>query len=461
MNTRKMIFKSALVLQILTAILFGSVYAQEKKTDPNTIEHKIHGGDILLNGSLVNDDQGNQSIELTLLCGTAVPNKLEKLRIGITGVDPEKRVAGESTDLKLIGANQKGEIFFYLTNPRVIIAYGNDNKMKIVADLKRRPTEEVPSASKVMYGTSHEITNPVDFNRFIVNSNGDLLYASENKSLHRINMEGLEEVFKFPSSHTIICSPPATICVDSKKRAYAYAIDNNTFQYGLFLFEKDKRPELLITVKTTIPKFIDKDNVTEWAESVAKSDLPDFYLSFAGQLGLGSNENFTRLMADTMAFTLDQSDNLIIPGKATATVKDEDGNEIETKVPAIIRIDSTGKSSPLWIAKNNFQHHPYLIKAQGNLLIWTLSSAMIHQTNKIVFIDFIKRFNIKPARKTVIPFLGNTLLFANNNLDFNSECEIIPALWFQLILVERSIKIVELIGEKQKPKFGNLEVEAK
>jgi hypothetical protein len=452
-----MIFKSALVLQILTVILFGSVYAQEKKTDPNTIEHKIHLGDILLNGSLVNDDQGNQSIELTLLCGTADPNKLEKLRIGITGVDPEKRVAGESTDLKLIGANQKGELFFFLSNPKVVIIYGNDNKMSVVVELDKELSNKSGKSEILLPGS-----NPSVFNRFIVNYNGDLLFAAKDKRLLRISKEGLDEVFRFPGSHTIICSIPATICVDSKNRAYAYAIDNNTYQYGLYLFEKDKKPELLKEVNTTIPKYVNQGRETEWAKRVADRELSDFFVSNPeGFVGGSQVQAYTMLMADTMAFTLDQSDNLVIPSKATATVKDEDGDDIETKVPAIIRIDSEGKVSPLWIAKNNFLFHPFLIELKGDHLMWNVfPTLLVRQKENIYVVEFIRKYNYEPTSRMVVPFHGD-IRRAGQNVDPDGECERAPALWFQLMPVERSIKIVELIGEKQKPKFGNLEVEAK
>lgn len=457
MNTRKMIFKSALFLQILTVIQFGSVYAQEKKTDPNTIEHKIHSGDILLNGSLVNDDQGNQSIELTLICGAAAPNKLEKLRIDITGVNAEKRVAGESKDLKLIGANQKGELFFFLSNPKVVIMYGTDNKMSVVAELDKELSNESGKSEILLPGS-----NPSVFNRFIVNYNGDLLFAAKDKRLLRIRKEGLDEVFRFPGSHTIICSLPATICVDSKNRAYAYAIDNNTYQYGLYLFEKDKKPELLKEVNTTIPKHVNQGREVEWAKLVSERELTDFFVSNPeGWAGGTQVQAYTKLMADTMAFTLDQSDNLVIPGKATATVKDEDGDDIETKVPAIIRIDSAGKVSPLWIANKNFLFHPFLIELKGNLLIWNVfEDLIIKQEEKIYFFDIDKKYNYEPASRMVVPFHGD-IRRAGQNVDPDGVCERAPALWFQLMPVERSIKIVELIGEKQKPKFGDLEVEAK
>lgn len=443
MNTRKMIFKSALFLQILTVILFGSVYAQEKKTDPNTIEYQITPGSILLNGSLVKDDKGIQSIELALL---EPMNKYGLLRVRISLADIDTKLIGYNADLKLIGANQKGELFFYLTDPKIILVYGTDNKMSIVA-----PIHEYMETGKG-FGKSF-IDKSNDFNRFIVNSNGDLLFAAKDKRLFRIAKEGLEEIFRFPGSHTIICSLPARICVDSKNRAYAYAIDNNTFQYGLYLFEKDKKPELLTNVKTTISRYANKDQEIEWSKLVADPEFLDFftvdpyYTSKRGNPG-GDYQN---LMADTMAFTLDPSDNLILPGKASITVKDEDGNDIQTRVSAIVSIDSNGKKTSLHVFNKELLFHPYLIYVlKDNLVAFSAEELLIFKSDELYYVDLVKS-KYQPNHKILYPEGG----------PFGYEEKL--AQWFQFFPADRSLKVFALMreSEKQKPKFGDLEVEAK
>ena len=443
MNTRKMIFKSALFLQILTVIQFGSVYAQEKKTDPNTIEYQITPGSILLNGSLVKDDKGIQSIELALL---EPMNKYGLLRVRISLADIDTKLIGDNADLKLIGANQKGELFFYLTDPKVILVYGTDNKMSIVAPIHEY-METGMGFSKSTLAKSNE------FNRFIVNSNGDLLFAAKDKRLFRIAKEGLEEIFRFPGSHTIICSLPARICVDSKNRAYAYAIDNNTFQYGLYLFEKDKKPELLTNVKTTISRYANKDQEIEWSKLVADPEVLDFFTVDPYYTSKGGNPggHYQNLMADTMAFTLDPSDNLILPGKASITVKDEDGNDIQTRVSAIVSIDSNGKKTSLHVFNKELLFHPYLIYVlKDNLVAFSAEELLIFKSDELYYVDLVKS-NYKPNYKILYPEGG----------PFGYEEKL--AQWFQFFPAVRSLKVFALMreSEKQKPKFGDLEVEAK
>jgi len=441
-----MIFKSALFLQILTVILFGSVYAQEKKTDPNTIEYQITPGSILLNGSLVKDDKGIQSIELALL---EPMNKFGQLRVRISLADIDTKLIGYNADLKLIGANQKGELFFYLTDPKVILVYGTDNKMSIVA-----PIHEYMETDKG-FGNSSYFDKCNNFNRFIVNSNGDLLFAAKDKRLFRIAKEGLEEIFRFPGSHTIICSLPARICVDSKNRAYAYAIDNNTFQYGLYLFEKDKKPELLTNVKTTISRYENKDEEIKWAKLVADPEFLDFFTldPYATSKGGNPTGAYQSLMADTMAFTLDPSDNLILPGKAFITVKDEDGNDIQTRVSAIVSIDSNGKKTSLHVFNKELLFHPYLIYVlKDNLVAFSAEELLIFKSDELYYVDLVKS-KYQPNHK---------ILYPQTTSDF-SEYEEKLAQWFQFFPAVRPLKVFALMreSEKQKPKFGDLEVEAK
>ncbi|MBI1322535.1 hypothetical protein GC170_05040 [bacterium] len=315
--------------------------------------------------------------------------------------------------------------------------------------------------------STHRDENP--YHRIINNANGDLLFAAPNHSLFRLTESGIEKVMKFPDIYSIYCGSPATICVDSKNRVYAYALDKKTLDYGLYRFDGANEPKLIFAPDLTIlEKHLEnripiKEFLKDESDRTRRD--PDFNFSIISssidemqQIGrnfLGGDPNpgkelTEKILANSRAFTLDTNDNLIIPGHPIFTTKDAQGNETKDRFPTFIKLDQMDKAFPFFRFNKDFPLYPYHYQWTGesrNELSFSMAAIVIFNVKSIdkkySFSDltqFENLFNEKHSKVMVpIPSIKKA-----------GGYDLIPGLKYYLYHNEKTLRVEEIHDENNK-----------